>query len=963
VALEEYRRKRDFAKTPEPAGDNAGEAAEGGEGPADVEPGGAGPGGAGPGGAEPSRARARPNGPGGRDGAGAGPLYVVQKHDARRLHYDFRLELDGVLLSWALPKGPSLDPRDRRLAARTEDHPLQYGGFEGTIPEGEYGAGTVLLWDRGTWEPDGDPHEMLRKGDLKFTLRGEKLTGSWVLVRMKPRPGGGDKEEWLLIKHRDEAALVGDGQRILAERPDSVASGRSLEQVAASADASVWHGDRPPDAQLDARPGEEFALDPSDVKGAVRVAAPPRFVEPELATLVKAAPPGQEWLHEIKFDGYRTISRIERGAVRMYSRNGKDWTDRYRVIADDLARLPVESAVLDGEVVVVLPDGRSSFQELQRVLGDEVGHATGDHAGGGSGDDAGLRYYLFDLLYLDGYDLTGAAIEDRKDLLLRLLTRAGRDGRLLLSDHIAGSGAAVLEQACRMDLEGIVSKRAGGPYRPGTRTNEWVKAKCTSRQEFVIGGYTDPAGSRTGFGALLLGVPAEGGLRYVGKVGTGFDERTLAGLASQLRALSTDVPPFTQGLARAQKNAHWVRPELVAEVEFAEWTRDGGIRHPSFAGLREDKSAREVVAEVPAEAGRAEVDTDTGAGSRGPATPSDSPGPIRPPGAGGHVPAVVNSVTITHPDRVFWPTSGVTKSDLVGYYDMVAERMLPYVLDRPIAMLRCPAGVEDTGAEVRQAEGEPPPGGASRRRSRGGPPGCFFHKHPAEDFPGPVGRVMITESAGPAPYLMITGPGSLTALAQMGVLEIHVWGSTWPDIERPDMLVLDLDPGPGVGWPALADGARLVRDVLRSVRLESFVKTTGGKGLHVVAPVTPNVDWAETSRFCRRVAELMAEISPERFTANMSKAERTGKIYVDYVRNNRGSTSIAPFSTRAREQATVAVPLRWSELTGRIRPDTYTVGDVAGRLRRLKSDPWEDYFPTRDAQRLEPGLAATLAIA
>jgi bifunctional non-homologous end joining protein LigD len=931
VALEEYRKKRDFGRTPEPAGSGAG---SGGV-------------------------------------AGAGLRYVIQKHDARRLHYDFRLELDGVLLSWALPKGPSLDPHDRHLAARTEDHPLEYGGFEGTIPPGEYGAGTVLLWDRGTWEPEGDPHEMLGKGDLKFTLHGEKLTGSWVLVRMKPRPEGGDKEEWLLIKHRDEAAVAGDGQRILAARPDSVASGRSLDQVAAAAGASVWHGGRPPDAQPDAHPGEEFALDPAAVKGAVRAGAPPHFVEPELATLVKAAPPGEEWLHEIKFDGYRTISRIERGSARMYSRNGKDWTDRYHAIAAELVRLPVEDAVLDGEVVVVLPDGRTSFQELQSVLSDEAvsgaageaGGETGDEGGDeavpGSGDDARLRYYLFDLLHLNGYDLTGAAIEDRKDLLRRLLTRAGPGGRLLLSDHIAGNGAAVLEQACRMDLEGIVSKRSGRPYRPGTRTNEWVKTKCTNRQEFVVGGYTDAAGARTGFGALLLGVPAEGGLRYVGKVGTGFDERTLAALAPRLRALHTDRPPFAHDLARAQKDARWVRPELVAEVEFAEWTRDGGIRHPSFKGLREDRLASEVVAEVPAQAGGAGADAATS--DHEPAKPSGSPGAARPPGAARRAPAVVNGVTITHPERVFWPASEITKSDLVDYYDVVAERMLPYVVNRPIAMLRCPAGVEDTSAERRQTEGEPPGQGASRGRSRGGPPGCFFHKHPAEDFPGPVGRVMIDESAGPAPYLTITSPGSLTALAQMGVLEIHVWGSTWPDIERPDMLVFDLDPGPDVEWPALADGARLVRDVLHSVHLESFLKTTGGKGLHVVVPVTPNVDWTDTSRFCRRVAELMAELSPDRFTANMSKAKRTGKIYVDYVRNNRGSTSIAPFSTRAREQATIAVPLRWSELSGRIRPHTYTLGDVAGRLRRLKGDPWEGYFPTRDAQKLEPGLAAMLA--
>jgi bifunctional non-homologous end joining protein LigD len=946
MALEEYRRKRDFEKTPEPAG---------GDRERDAQTANAGQRSA-------SKETDAPRAP----EADSRLLYLIQKHDASRLHYDFRLELDGVLLSWAIPKGPSLDPRDRHLAARTEDHPLEYGGFEGIIPEGEYGGGTVLLWDRGTWEPEGDPREMLRKGDLKFALHGGKLRGSWVLVRMKPRPERGDKEEWLLIKHRDDQAVDGDGQRVLRERPESVASGRSLEEIAAAGQASVWHGDLPAGGQTGVRPGEDFVIDPGAIRGA-EPAAQPRFVQPELATLVKKAPSGDDWLHEIKFDGYRTICRIEKGSVTMYSRNGKDWTDRYGTLAAELARLPVESAVLDGEVVVLLPDGRSSFQELQSALGDET------VAGRGEGDSR-LLYYVFDLLYLDGFDLTGAAIEDRRDLLRRLLARVGPGGRLLFSEHIPGSGAEVLRQACRMGLEGIVSKRTSSPYRPGARGSEWLKTKCKDRQEFVIGGYTDPTGARTGFGALLVGVREEGGLRYVGRVGTGFDERSLAALAARLREMRVDDPPFTADLAKAQKNSHWVRPELVAEVEFTEWTRDGGIRHPSFKrllkndasppecdgrvrekdaesanssaicatedtvsrrsvrsggrgfvlqqpgkGLREDKLAEDVIAEVPMKA----ADENGGAG------------------------VAVGDVTITHPERVFWPTPGVTKSDLIRYYGLVAERMLPYVLDRPIAMVRCPSGVADGRAATSQ---------------RGGPPGCFFHKHPSEDFPGPVGRVTITESGGPAPYLTITGPGSLTALAQMGVLEIHIWGSTWPDIERPDMMVFDLDPGPGVEWRALADGARLVREVLHAARLESFVKTTGGKGLHVVVPLTPNEGWKEVGQFCRRVAEVMTELSPDRFTANMSKAKRQGKIYVDYVRNNRGSTSIAPFSTRAKERATVAVPLGWSELGGRIRADSFTVDTLANRLRRLKEDPWEGYFATRDAQKLEPATREALGL-
>ncbi len=516
MALEEYRKKRDFDRTPEPAGEGREEAAS------------------------------RP-----------GLLFVVQKHAAGRLHYDFRLELDGVLLSWAVPKGPSLDPRDRRLAARVEDHPLEYGSFEGTIPKGEYGGGTVLLWDRGTWEPEGDPHEGLRKGDLKLVLHGEKLRGSWVLVRMKPRPGQGDREEWLLIKHRDREASEGEGGRILEERPESVASGRTLEEVTTAGDASVWHGGLPPGGQTDARPGEDFSLDPSSLRGAEAVDSFPGFVRPELATLVEEAPSGDDWLHEIKFDGYRAIATIDKGSVRMFSRNDKDWTVPFRAIADDLARLPVTSAVLDGEVVVRLPDGRTSFQELRDELGaagraaatgdaaaaDDTasrrdrwgsgGATTGDAAAAGDTGDAAatgagvgrgpdsaaesrLAYYVFDLLHLDGYDLTHASLEDRKGLLRRLLARSD-GGRLLLSDHIPGEGGTVLDQACEMGLEGIVSKRAASPYRAGVRGREWVKTKCRNRQEFVIGGYTDPSGARTGFGALLLGVHTDCGTALRGQ--------------------------------------------------------------------------------------------------------------------------------------------------------------------------------------------------------------------------------------------------------------------------------------------------------------------------------------------------------------------------------------------------------------------------------------------------------------
>ena len=897
MALEKYREKRRFGRTPEPAGDEkaAGE--------------------------RDSAVEGSPSSSAGDSGAGSGRhglAYVIQKHAATRLHYDFRLELDGVLLSWAIPKGPSLDPRDRHLAARVEDHPLEYGDFEGIIPQGEYGGGTVVLWDRGTWEPLDNAHEGLARGELKFALHGQKLKGSWVLVRMKPRPGQGEKENWLLIKHQDDAAVNSDGAAILRDETRSVASGRTLEEIAAAGTASVWHGDLPANAQPDARPGEEFSLDPSSTIGARRVAVVPQFVRPELATLVTQAPAGGEWLHEIKFDGYRALARIENGSVDMYSRNDKNWTDKYRVLVDELAKLPVEDAMLDGEVVVQLPDGTTSFQELQNTLGT---------SGGGPGQ---LLYYVFDLLYLNGYELLDATIEDRKELLKRLLAVNARSGRIRFSEHLSTGGDTFLAEACRLGLEGVVSKRAGTRYRPGVRGGEWLKSKCSREQEFVIGGFTDPRGGRTGFGALLLGVHEDSRLRYVGKVGTGFSEEVLQQLGERLRRIEIESPPFAQDLVRAPKGSHWVKPELVAEVAFFEWTRSGDIRQPSFKGLREDKSPPEVVREE----GTAVMEPPK---ARQQASHRTSDPPTADPGVA-RAPESRTGTTLTHPDRVFWPLGGITKRDLFDYYDMVAERMLPYVLHRPLALVRCPDGLQSSPA----AGGEEP--------SRG--PVCFFHKHAGRDFPGPFERVAIEESRGQGTYLTIIEPGSLAALAQMGVLEIHTWGSTWPDIERPDVLVFDLDPDPAVEWAALAQSARLMREMLQSLGLESFVKTTGGKGLHVVAPITPVDDWEVVRSWAKSIAQAFVDQAPDAYTANMSKAKRAGKIYVDYLRNARGATSIAPYSTRATEHATVSVPLRWSELSGRVRPDTYTITSLKNRLSRLRRDPWEGYFEVQRAQTL-----------
>ena len=841
MPLDRYRAKRDFAKTPEPAGGAEG-APEAGQ-------------------------RAPAVGPGG--------LFVIQKHAASRLHYDFRLELDGVLLSWAVPKGPSLDPRDKRFAARVEDHPVEYGSFEGAIPKGEYGGGTVELWDRGTWEPEGDPHAGLAKGDLKFTLHGVKLKGSWVLVRMHKRSAEEGKENWLLIKHRDEYATDGDGDAILAEQPQSVRTGRTIEEIAVDPGA-VWSSAGP-------------------------VTELPRVVSPQLTTLVTAAPDGEDWLHEIKFDGYRTIARIESGAVELRSRNAQDWTERYAPIADELAALPVTSAVLDGEVVVQRPDGTSDFGALQADLGD--------------GRTDRLRYVVFDLPYLDGRDLTGVPLHHRKALLAELL--AGRDAaaRVTYVDDVRGQGPAFLAQACAMGLEGIVSKRADSPYRPGSRGREWVKTKCLRREEFVVVGFTPPGGTRTGFGALLLGThDTSGTLRYSGRVGTGFTARFLEEFGRRVREIEVAGPSVAHGAERAPADARWIEPRFVAEVSFAERTAAGDLRHPSFKGLRDDKAPGEVVVEHTA---RNETDAEKDANA---------------------------PVTLTNPDRVFWPQTGTTKQDLADYYAWVAPHMLPHVLNRPVSMVRCPHGVEA------QAAAEAHPGADS----------CFFHKHAGPDFPGPFERVEIVESKGPASYLTITEPDSLIALAQMGVLEIHTWGARWPDIEHPDVIVFDLDTAEDVGWRELADAARLVRDVLDGLGLTSFVKTTGGKGLHVTAPIVPSLDWDRLKRFARGIADGIAAYEPERYTATMSKAKREGRVFIDYLRNGRTATFIAPYSTRARTRPTVAVPLRWDELGGRVRPDTHDLGTIRRRLAQLDSDPWEGYFELR--QTITPEMMGELGL-
>lgn len=869
MGLTTYRKKRDFRRTPEPAGRRLSDREQ-------------------------------------------GRRYVIQKHAASRLHYDLRLEEDGVLKSWAVPKGPSLNPKDKRLAVQVEDHPVDYGSFEGTIPEGQYGAGTVLLWDRGRWKPKEDSAVGLRKGTLKFELEGEKLTGGWTLVRLRDRDGG-DKPTWLLIKEKDEAAGETD---ILTERPESVMTGRNLEDIAAGR-RKVWQSDRPGKGKNKAK-GKAKAgvkakakvkarvtatktkavaaaatLDPKNIPGVRRGAMEPLVGRFELTTLTAEPPEGEAWLHEIKLDGFRMQCRVRNGKATLITRNGLDWTHRFRAVAKAFEQVPAETALIDGELVALLPDGRSSFQALQQALNE--------------GRDAQLVYFAFDLLYLNGYDLTAATLEDRKKALEPLIAGLAPDS-LRYSEHVAGQGPSFHREACRLGLEGIISKLRRSPYRAG-RSRDWIKVKCLQRQEFVIGGYTDPEKSRQGLGALLLGVYDGDTLRYAGKVGTGFNARMLRDLAKRLRPMQQDHSPFAGRVPGPPRGIHWVKPQLVAEIAFTEWTEDGRLRHPSFQGLREDKKPRDVKREVPQ-----------------PTPRTSEPERLARPGSGraavtGPGDTVIAGLRLSNPDKVLYPEQGVTKGDLARYYEAVAKEMLPEVAGRPLMILRCPEG-----------------------RAKH----CFHQKHVTDSVPPQVQWVEIEESGTVGRTLVVEDLAGLIALVQMGTLEIHVWGSRAKDVEHPDRLIFDLDPDPSVPWGRVVEAARLLKDRLTALGLKSWAKTTGGKGLHVVAPIAPKQDWDTVKPFAKAIAEQLESEFPERYTSNMAKAKRKGRIFVDYLRNGRGATAVATYSTRARPGAPVSMPVAWEDLE-KTDPMRFTVLTVPKLLAARKADPWKGFTQTRQS--------------
>jgi bifunctional non-homologous end joining protein LigD len=855
MSLDTYRKKRDFSRTSEPRGKNE------------------------------------------RTGSLSELSFVVQKHDATRLHYDFRLELDGVLKSWAVPKGPSMDPSQKRLAVETEDHPLEYGGFEGVIPDGEYGAGPVVVWDRGRWTPEGDPHKGYEKGHLTFELIGSKLRGGWHLVRTR---GNGKQKTWLLIKRNDATAEPGSGSQIVDDEPASALSGRTIEAVEKQPER-VWHSGR-----KTGHAKQRELPDPSAHPGAKK-AALPDFVEPQLATLVDAAPEGDEWLNEIKLDGYRMQARLDRGKVMILTRGGHDWSARMPSVLAELAKLSIGRAVLDAELVVMGADGISDFQRLQNSLSE--------------GRDGDCVLYVFDCLYLAGYDLRALPLVERKQLLAAALeaSGAGQSGRIRFSEHVVGQGREFFAQACRLGVEGSVCKRADAPYSSG-RSKSWLKVKCSARQEFVIGGWTEPAGSRVHLGALLLGVMEDGKLKYAGRVGTGFSAKSLRELKAKLAPLERDRPAYANPpRGRDARGAHWVEPKLVAEIEFAERTADGLVRHASFQGLREDKPAKQVKAEQPAP--REDKPRKAAAGAVSAAAQSE-PDQALP---------ALRSVRLTHPERVLFPEIDVTKADLALYYAQVARRMLPHVAQRPLMLVRCPEG-----------QGKP----------------CFHQKHPTPGMSRAIKRIEIPEKKGTFETMYVEDAEGLVQLVQNGALEIHTWGSRIDDVERADQLTFDLDPDEGLPWTRVIEAARTVEQRLRGLDLPAFLKTTGGKGLHIVVPITPSLEWDELKALCKSFADSLVRAEPTKYLATISKAARKGKILIDYLRNGRGATAVCAYSTRARARAPVATPIDWQELTPKLRPDQFTIRELPKRVATTQ-DPWRgfgDYRPKLTAA-VQRGLA------
>ncbi|MDZ4169631.1 MAG: DNA ligase D [Coriobacteriia bacterium] len=790
MPLEEYQAKRDFARTPEPVGGS------------------------------PSADALR---------------FVIQQHHASRMHWDFRLELDGVLLSWAVPKGPSLDPADKRLAVRVEDHPLDYADFEGTIPAGEYGGGSVIVWDSGTWEPLGDPHATMAKGDFKFHLNGTKLVGGWVLVRLKPR-GNERGENWLLIKERDEHVVRSSEFDVVRDRPESIVSGLTVDEVGAAPAPTAVATPEPVEATEERAPAG--ALEPPELA---------------LCTLVSAPPTEPGWLAEVKYDGYRLTIAVEGGRARCFSRNGADVTKRFAGLGRAAAALPAETALLDGEAVVFDERGATDFSALQGAI---------------ASDQARISFAAFDLLHLNGHDITGLPTTERKALLTTLV--GDEAGPVRVAPYVSDGAAAFHEIACAQGLEGAVYKRADSGY-PAGRTKTWLKVKCRQQQEFVVVGVSEPAAGRTGFGAVLVAVQGDDGvLRFAGRVGSGFTEALQAELLGQLEPLVRATPPLDDAPATADGRAvRWVEPRVVVEVAFAEWTSEGRLRQPSFKGMLPEANPHEVRRREPER----------------PALESEPTPAAAPPSSGN----TVAGIRITHPDKTLFPDSGFSKVEFARYFETVAPLMLTETAERPLTLVRCPVG---DGSK------------------------CFYQRHPDKGLPAAVGRFThaLAEHDDDEEWLVVRDAAGLVSLAQMGVAEVHTWLSSVDTPSRPDIIVLDLDPGPGVTWPAIADAARLFREHAAALGFEPHVKSTGSKGLHIVLPIEPVWEFVRIRAFARAFAERVCALDPDRLTPKMAKNRRDGRIFVDYLRNSEGASVVAPYSTRFLAGPSVAVPLAWEEL-------------------------------------------------
>ncbi|RYY76157.1 MAG: DNA ligase D [Gammaproteobacteria bacterium] len=915
-ALSEYNRKRNFKLTSEPSGDTKSKR--------------------------------------GKDSAHA-LTFVIQKHDARRLHYDFRLELDGTLKSWAIPKGPSLDPNDKRLAVHVEDHPISYAEFEGSIPHGQYGGGDVIVWDRGVWEPHGDPAQAYKSGKLKFNLIGEKLTGAWALVRTHLRASG-DKEQWLLIKERDEIARPSAEYDIVSEQPQSVLTGAELKlksptktksanvtktQKISKASAKPPKGKAPKGKATEEKLLEEKVLQKEVVEkkafgkksnamdsktsfdiSSAKKSVVPQELSPELATLV-SEPPSGDWLYEIKYDGYRILTRIKNGEVSMLTRNAHDWTDKLPVQAKAIADLGLDDCWLDGEVVVLNDAGLPDFQGLQNAFDIGKSHH--------------IIYYLFDAPFLQGVDLRNQPIETRRALLEKIIpSKAKTPIRLSVAFDLDHSN--VLASACAMSLEGIIGKRAGSPY-VSRRSGDWIKLKCKLRQEFVIVGYTSPQGARSGFGALLIGVHEKMGsskLLYAGRIGTGFDEKKLQDIYKKLKKLEREDSPLSHKLNSSQmRRVHWVEPTLVCEAEFAQWTGEGVLRQAVFVSLRTDKPARDITREQarspqdlpppeisPMQTSKAPSKT---AASKKSVVPKNSASgdselseenkPVKPKkDAPEQEP--VSKITITHPDRIIDPDSQSTKKDLAVFYGEISNWILPHLDNRAVSILRLPEGI---GGEQ------------------------FFQKHTEHLAIPNIKHLDKSLDPGHAALMEIDSTQALVGAVQMGTIELHTWGSKVEKIEIPDRITLDLDPDPALPWRSVVEATRLILALLDELKLDAFVKTTGGKGMHVVIPIKPDADWDQVKEFSKAISTFMERQIPERFVSKMGPKNRVGKIFIDYLRNQRGASTVSAFSVRARPGLPVSVPITRDELLKITASSQWTIANLHERLEKLKTDPWSDY--------------------